>query len=87
MEAKIFKTLLLLEIAAESFQTSPKISSQWSSQKYGTVLDFWNFEFPILTIFLRFLNMGPYGSILFKTLLLPQITIEYFETFPEFSSQ
>ncbi len=28
-----FQTLLLLQIAAESFQTSPEISSQWSSQK------------------------------------------------------
>ncbi len=31
--------------------------------------------------------MGPYGSKIFKTLLLPQITLEYFETSPEFSSQ
>ncbi len=34
-----------------------------------------------------FVNMGPYGSKNFKTLLLPQITIDYFETTPEFSSQ
>ena len=27
-----FKTLLLLQIAAESFQTTPEFSSQWSSQ-------------------------------------------------------
>ncbi len=31
--SKKFKTLLPLQIAAESFQTSPEISSQWSSQK------------------------------------------------------
>ncbi len=29
-----FKTLLLLQIAAESFQTLPEFSSQWSSQNY-----------------------------------------------------
>ncbi len=31
--------------------------------------------------------MGPYGSQNFKTLLLPEITFESFEPFPEFSSQ
>ncbi len=29
-----FKTLLLLQMAAESFQTFPTFSSQWSSQNY-----------------------------------------------------
>ncbi len=33
-----FKTLLLLQIAAESFQTFPEFSSQWFSQNYV-----WNF--------------------------------------------
>ena len=37
-----FKTLLLLQIAAESFQTFSEFSSQWSTQNY--VWDFWNFE-------------------------------------------
>ena len=40
--SKNFKTLCLLQIAAESFQTVPEFSSQWSSQNY--VWDFWNFE-------------------------------------------
>ncbi len=31
--------------------------------------------------------MGPYGSQNFKTLHLPQITIESYQTLPEFSSQ
>ena len=31
--------------------------------------------------------MGPYGSQNFMTLLLPQITFEYFQFFSEFSSQ
>ena len=31
--------------------------------------------------------MGPYGSENFKTLLLLQIVVESFQTFPEFSSQ
>ncbi len=33
-----------------------------------------------------FVNMGPYGSKNFKTLLLLQIAAESFQTFPEFSS-
>ena len=52
---------------------------------------FWIFEiFSIrfFTIFFFiFVNMGPYGSHNFKTLLLPQITFESFQTFSEFSSQ
>ncbi len=40
--SKNFKTLLLLQITAESFQTFPEFSSQWSSQNY--IWDFWNFE-------------------------------------------
>ncbi len=31
--------------------------------------------------------MGPYGGQYFKTLLLPQITFEFFVFSPEFSSQ
>ncbi len=44
------KTLLLLQIAAESFQTFPEFSSQWSSQ--NRFWDFWNFEFPIFNNFI-----------------------------------
>ena len=40
--SKNFKTLLLLQIVAKSFQTFPEFSSQWSSQNY--IWDFWNFE-------------------------------------------
>ena len=44
-----FKMILLLQIAAKSFQTCPESSFQLpSSQKY--IRDFWNFEFPILNI-------------------------------------
>ncbi len=32
--SKLLKTLLLLKVAAESFQTFPEISSQWSPEKY-----------------------------------------------------
>ena len=51
---------------------------------------FWIFEIlslRFLTIFFDFVNMGPYGSKLYKTLLLPQITTKYYETSSEFSSQ
>ena len=43
-----FKTLLLLQIKAKSFQTCPEFSSQWSSQN---IYDFWNFEFSIFNDF------------------------------------
>ncbi len=43
-----FKTLLFLHIAAESWQTFPEFSSQWSSQKY--ISDFWNLKIEILKI-------------------------------------
>ncbi len=44
-----FKTLLLLQIAAESFQTLPEFSSQWSSKNY--FWDFLNFYFAIFNYF------------------------------------
>ncbi len=42
----------------------------------------WNF----LRIFFILVNVGPYGSENFKTLLLLQIAAESFQTFPDFSS-
>ncbi len=44
-----FKTLPLLQSAAESFQTFPEFSSQWSAQNLEW--DFWNFEFAIFNDF------------------------------------
>ncbi len=38
-------------------------------------------------IFFVFVNIAPYGSKSFKTLLVLQIVAESFQTFPEFSSQ
>ncbi len=43
-------------------------------------------KFDFLGFFFIFVNMGPYGSQNFKTLLLPQIIFESFQTFSEFSS-
>ncbi len=81
-----FKTLLLPQISFESFQFFSEISSQWSWQKYCFgFLKFWVFDFS--GILFVFINMGPYGSQNFKTLLLLQITFESFHPFPEFSSQ
>ncbi len=63
-----------------------QISVVASPGPYAQMLfEFWkkNF-FDILGIFFVFVNMGPYGSQNFKTLLLPQIAIEYFETSFEF---
>ena len=37
--SKNFKILLLLQIAAEGFETCPEFSSHWSSQNYV-----WDFE-------------------------------------------
>ncbi len=54
----------------------------------STVLNFWNFDVLIFQDFsCVFVNMGPYGSQKFKTLLPPQITFESFQNFSEFSSQ
>ena len=53
----------------------------------STVLDFEILSFWFFTIFFFvFINVGPYGSQNFRTLLLPQITFESFQTFSEFSS-
>ncbi len=77
-----FKALLLLQITAERFQTFPELSSQWSSENA-----FWILKIEILTIFSLFLNMGPYGSEHYKTILLLQIAAERFQTSPDFYSQ
>ncbi len=48
---------------------------------------FFSIFFDFLGIFFVFVNMGPYGSQNFKTLLLPQIIFESFQTFSQFSSR
>ena len=65
------------QITFESFQTFSKFSSQLSSIKYCFgVLKLWVFDCSrVFSI-----NMGPYGSQHFKTLLLPQNTFEVFQT-------
>ncbi len=80
-----FKTLLLPQITFESFQTFSKFSSHWSWQSSFGFLKFGLFDFS--GILLVFVNIGPNGSQNFKTLLLPQMTFESFQPFPEFSSQ
>ncbi len=84
--SKTFKTLLLPQIAFESCLTFSEISSQWSSQKYcfGFV-KFWVYDFS--GIFFIFVKHETLWETNFKMLLLPQITFESFQTFPEFSSQ
>ncbi len=76
------KTLLLPQITFESFQTFSEFSSRLSSQ---IKVRFWIFEslsFGFFTIF-DIINMGPYGRQNFKTPLLPQITFDFFQSFPE----
>ena len=78
-----FKTLLLPQITFESFQTFSEFSSQWSSQNY--CFEFSKFlVFDFSGFFFAFVNMGPYGSQNFKTLLLPQITLGSFKRFLNF---
>ncbi len=61
-----FKTLLILQIATESFQTFPEFSSQQSSQNY--FWDFLNFQFLILNdFFFKFQILKPKTSIIWKT--------------------
>ncbi len=79
-----FKTLLLLQITAKGFQTSPEFSSQWSSKKKTTFGIFEISKIEMLMNFFVFVNMGLYGSQNFKTLLLPQITFESFKFFLNF---
>ncbi len=63
------------------FSNFPEISSQWSSQNDGV---FEILKIEILMIFLFFfVNMGPFGSESFKTLLL-QIPAEVFKPFLKF---
>ncbi len=77
------KTLLLLQITAESFQTSPEFSSQRSSQNCLFLK-----KFEISNEFFAFsLTWGPNGSKNFKMLLLIQIAAKGFQTFPEVPSQ
>ena len=58
-----FKMLLLLQMAAKSFETCPEFSSPCSSQNY--VADVWNFVFPsfndLFSIF--FITIVAYGEI------------------------
>ena len=83
--SKYFKKLLLLQIAAESSQTFPELSSQWSTQTY--VKGFLNFENLNVNVFVV-VNMKPNGSKKFKTQLL-QIADKLFKpslNFPHNSS-
>ncbi len=43
-ESENFKTLLLLQITAKSFQTCPEFSSQWSSQNYVGIFETLSFR-------------------------------------------
>ncbi len=83
--SKNIKTLLLLQIVTENFQTFPEFSSQWSSQKCLWYI--WNFENSNFSEFISFsFNMGPYESENFKTIFLLQITGKGFKICPKFSS-
>ena len=59
------------------------------SHTLGRILNFWEhfFYYYFLRIFFVFVNMGPYGTPDFKTLLLLQIIAKSFQTSPEFSSE
>ena len=54
----------------------------------STVLGFWNFEFSIFHEFCSFsLTWNSMGAKNVKSLLLPQIAFDFFQTSPEISSQ
>ena len=56
-----------------------------SGRHKSTAFGFWKFwVYDCSQFFFVFVNMGPFWSKNFKTLLLPQITIKYFETSPDF---
>ncbi len=71
----------LLSYCMDCFQ----ISVVASPGAYAQEKNFFFFDF--LGIFFVFFKMGPYGSQNFKTLLLPQISFESFQTLSEISSQ
>ncbi len=48
------KTLLLLQIASKHFQTSPKFSSEWSSQNYFGTFKIFSFRFLAIFLFENF---------------------------------
>ncbi len=58
-----FKMLLLLQIAAKSFETCPECFPQWSLQDY--LVDLSNFEFPIFNNFFSKISNSvvAYGEI------------------------
>ncbi len=76
----------------------PSVSQLFLNLMHGFLSNFscgflWAIRSDIIFEFLKkkiffffFVNMGPYGSENFKTLLLLQIAAETFQTFPEFSS-
>ncbi len=81
-----FKMLLLPQSLLNSFKLC--LNFLLSGSHNSTILDFWNFDFfDFSGILFVFVNMGPYGSQNFKTLLLPHITFELFQTFLNFLSQ
>ncbi len=58
-----FKTLLLLQIAAKSFETCPEVSSQWSSQITFGIFEILSFRF-LMIFFENFkFTIVPYGEI------------------------
>ncbi len=78
-----FKTLLLLQIAAERFQIF--LNFLPNGPHKSTFWDFWNFEnWNFNDFFFVSVNMGPYESSNFKTLMLVQIAANNFETSPGF---
>ncbi len=81
--SKIFKTLLLPQIAFESCQLFLKFLL--SGPHKSTVLDFFKFWVYDFSQFFVSINMRLYGSQTFKT-LLPEMTFESFESFSEYSS-
>ena len=86
--SKYIESLLLPQTTFEYFRTFSEFSSQLSTHKDSVgFLKFWVYNFSGFFFLFVFVNMGPSGSKNFKTLLLPQITLESFQTYSEFSSQ
>ncbi len=75
---KNFTTLLLLQIAAESFQAFPYFLPNGPHKNTFGIFDILKIE--NLTNLFVFVNMGPNGSENFKTLLLLQIAAKSFNS-------
>ena len=83
-ENTISETLILLQLAIEIYQTSPELSSQWSSQTKFSIFEILTNEIVMIVILLFWLTWGPMRVQISKPYSYKEQP-KHFQTFPEFS--